>query len=129
MSTYSLLSPKLTHTHTLCQTVLIMSTYLCKESSFNVICPSSYSLNTLPYICIILIFVLMTHVTMFIFNESSNCTSFWPFGLLQVYIFDYLLKRNIVKCIIRPKINIVQIDLACPIIKILYNALHYTAVI
>ena len=30
-----------------------------------------------------------------------------------LYIFDDLSKRNIVTCIIRPKINIIQIDLAC----------------
>ena len=30
-----------------------------------------------------------------------------------LYIFDDLLKRNIVTCVIRPKINIIQIDLAC----------------
>ena len=30
-----------------------------------------------------------------------------------LYIFDDLLKRNIVTCVICPKINIIQIDLAC----------------
>ena len=33
--------------------------------------------------------------------------------LKKLYISDDLLMRNIVTCIIRPKINIIQIDLAC----------------
>ena len=47
--------------------------------------------------------------------NHQKCTTFHKLGLLQVHRLTHidLLKRNIVTCVIRPKINIVQIDLAC----------------
>ena len=77
--------------------------------------------------CIMFFFGRITHVTMFLFNKSSkmyNVSNTWASSVLicvpeeaqvgeTLYIFDDLLKRNIVTCVICPKKNIIQIDLAC----------------
>ena len=78
-------------------------------------------------ICIMFFFGQITHVTMFLFNKSSkmyNVSPTWASSGTQInteeaqvfetlYIFDDLLKRNIVTCVIRPKKNIIQNALEC----------------